>query len=129
MAILKLPGGTALSDFRLEKLNALVGATCKGLFVTATQYWHFVEVERDLTPDERGTLDRLLTYGPAAPAPEVLGKKVLLVTPRLGTISPWSSKATDITHQCGLEVATHGRKVVVDIRRHRRPTGRFEGQR
>ncbi|MGD8897234.1 MAG: phosphoribosylformylglycinamidine synthase [Acidobacteriota bacterium] len=104
MAILKLPGGTALSDFRLEKLNALVAASCKGLHVTTTQYWHFVEIERQLTPDEQRTLDRLLTYGPEGPAPGELRERVILVTPRLGTISPWSSKATDIARQCGLGV-------------------------
>jgi phosphoribosylformylglycinamidine synthase len=104
MGVLKLPGGTALSDFRLDKLNARVGAVCRGLRVTTTQYWHFVEVERELTPDEQGTLDRLLRYGPEGPAPRELRDRVILVTPRLGTISPWSSKATDIARQCGLGV-------------------------
>jgi phosphoribosylformylglycinamidine synthase len=104
MGVLKLPGGTALSDFRLDKLNARVGAVCKGLRVTSAQYWHFVEVERELTLDEQGTLDRLLRYGPEGPAPRRLRDRVILVTPRLGTISPWSSKATDIARQCGLGV-------------------------
>ena len=61
MAILKLPGGTALSDFRLEKLNATVGSVCPGLRVTTTQLWHFVEVEREPTHEEQRTLDRLVT--------------------------------------------------------------------
>jgi len=104
MAILKLPGGTALSAFRLDKLNAAIGSVCPGLRVTTTQHWHFVEVEREPTPDERETLDRLLTYGPEAPPPDRLPKRMVLVTPRLGTISPWSSKATDIARQCGLAV-------------------------
>jgi phosphoribosylformylglycinamidine synthase len=104
MAILKLPGGTALSGFRLEKLNTAVGAACPGLRVSATQLWHFVEVEREPAVEEQRTLDRLLRYGPEGPAPDDLSSKVVLVTPRLGTISPWSSKATDIARQCGLEV-------------------------
>ncbi|MEE8217506.1 MAG: phosphoribosylformylglycinamidine synthase, partial [Vicinamibacteria bacterium] len=104
MVILKLPGGTALSEFRLEKLNAHVGSICPGLRVTATQHWHFVEAEREPTLDEQRTLDRLLRYGPEGPAPGELRQRTILVTPRLGTISPWSSKATDIARQCGLGV-------------------------
>ena len=104
MPILKLPGGTALSDFRLEKLNAAVDSACPALRVSATQFWHFVEVAREPTVEEQRTLDRLLRYGPEGPAPGDLRKKVVLVTPRLGTISPWSSKATDIARQCGLDV-------------------------
>jgi phosphoribosylformylglycinamidine synthase len=104
MPVLKLPGGTALSDFRLDKLNARVDCVCRGLRVTATQFWHFVEVDRETTPEEQETLDRLLRYGPEGPAPGELRERVILVTPRLGTISPWSSKATDIARQCGLDV-------------------------
>ena len=103
MAIVRLPGGTALSDFRLDKLNASLRAARPGLSVVATQHWHFVEVEREPSPEERRTLDRLLHYGPAAPPPARLRGRMILVTPRLGTISPWSSKATDIARQCGLE--------------------------
>jgi len=103
MAILKLPGGTALSDFRLEKLNASLRAATPGPSVLVTRHWHFVEVERDPSAEERRTLDRLLHYGPAAPPDEPLRAQMVLVTPRLGTISPWSSKATDIARQCGLE--------------------------
>jgi phosphoribosylformylglycinamidine synthase len=103
MPILRLPGGSALSDFRLDKLNASVRAARPGLSVVATQFWHFVEVERDPAAEERRTLDRLLHYGPAAAPAARLRGRMILVTPRLGTISPWSSKATDIARQCGLE--------------------------
>jgi phosphoribosylformylglycinamidine synthase len=104
MPILKLPGGTALSDFRLDKLNAAIGSVCPDRRVVTTQFWHFVEVEGEPTTEEQRTLDRLLRYGPEAPAPGDLRNQVVLVTPRLGTISPWSSKATDIARQCGLDV-------------------------
>ena len=88
MAVLKIAGGSALSAFRLDKLNALVGAAEPGARVLAARFWHFVEVERPLEAPEAATLDRLLTYG--APATAGGGRDVL-VTPRLGTISPWSS--------------------------------------
>ncbi len=102
MSILRLRGGLALSAFRLDKLNARIVTLDSGLSVSSSRYWHFAETSRDLDPRERETLDRLLTYGPPAPAADPPGR-VVLVTPRLGTISPWSSKATDIAHQCGLE--------------------------
>ena len=103
MAILKLPGGTALSDFRLDKLNAAIADVSPDLRVSATQFWHFVEVEHEPTIEEQQTLDRLLRYGPEGPVPSDLRTTVVVVTPRLGTISPWSNKATDISHNCGLE--------------------------
>jgi phosphoribosylformylglycinamidine synthase len=108
MTVLKLGGGAALSAFRLDKLNARVRAVQPGVEVRSARFWHFVEIdtpEWGQTPmaavesDPMLILRRLLTYG--TPAPEAAGRTVL-VTPRLGTISPWSSKATDIARQCGL---------------------------
>ena len=99
MTVLKIGGCVALSAFRLDKLNSHIHAVETRLTVTAARFWHFVEVDLDLDQREHATLVRLLTYG--APAPEPSGRLVL-VTPRLGTVSPWSSKATDIARQCGL---------------------------
>jgi len=100
MAVLKIPGGLALSNFRLDKLNALVRAQGPGCEVRSARFWHFVETARSLAPAESDTLTKLLTYGDIAPEP--VGRTIL-VTPRFGTISPWSSKATDIAKQCGLD--------------------------
>jgi phosphoribosylformylglycinamidine synthase len=102
MLVLKLPGGAALSLFRLDKLNRLLDSASDGTSVVSAQCWHFVEVARQ--PDEResSVLGRLLHYGP--PAPEGAAPATgVLVTPRLGTISPWSSKATDIARLCNLD--------------------------
>ena len=99
MTVLKIAGGAALSAFRLDKLNARIEALQPGARVLSARFWHFVEVERPLDAAEAATLDRLLTYGPLATA---AGGREVLVTPRLGTISPWSSKATDIARHCGL---------------------------
>lgn len=101
MAVIHLRGGVALSSFRLEKLNTSLAPRVRDMRVASACYWHFVEAERELEPAEFQTVDRLLTYG--APAPQETGRTVLVV-PRLGTISPWSSKATDIAHHCGLSV-------------------------
>jgi len=100
MTVLKLPGGLALSAFRIVKLNAQITSIEPGLSVRSARFWHFVEIARPLTGAERITLDRLLAYGEAGPEPT---GRTVLVTPRVGTISPWSSKATDIARQCGLE--------------------------
>ena len=113
MPILKLPGGLALSPFRLNKLNArLADAGCAAR-VVSTRHWHFVEVTATPTDRQAAVLERLLTSGApprgtsdgAGPcADEAWQPGDVLVTPRLGTISPWSSKATDIARLCGLDI-------------------------
>jgi phosphoribosylformylglycinamidine synthase len=100
MPLLTLRGARALSPFRLAKLNATLGALDPDARVLGAHFSHFVEVDRALNASERALVDRLLDYG--EPADTFDGPQVL-VTPRIGTISPWSSKATDIARNCGLE--------------------------
>jgi phosphoribosylformylglycinamidine synthase len=97
--ILKLRGPRALSEFRLAKLLAVLKKLDPSVRSVSAGFWHFVETSRALEAAERRVLERLLDYGP--PAPDAPGALVLVV-PRLGTISPWSSKATDIARNCGL---------------------------
>ncbi|MEO8675726.1 MAG: phosphoribosylformylglycinamidine synthase [Casimicrobiaceae bacterium] len=103
--LLTLRGRHALSPFRVNKLQAAFVAAHPGHPVTgiAATFWHFVEVERELTPAEQSILERLLSYGPHDDAAIDEGAFALVV-PRPGTISPWSSKATDIARNCGLDV-------------------------
>ncbi len=102
--ILSLPGRTALSPFRVAKLVAALADARPGHRVHSltARHRHFVELERTLAPAEFAVLDKLLTYGPPGDGAEERGT-LLLVVPRPGTISPWSSKATDIVHNCGLD--------------------------
>jgi phosphoribosylformylglycinamidine synthase len=102
MPVLKLAGGTALSGFRLDKMNRLIAAADARTSLHSAQFWHFVEVTREPDTRERDVLTRLLTYGPPAPVAGNWSAEVL-VAPRLGTISPWSSKATDIARLCNLD--------------------------
>ena len=51
-----------------------------------------------------GRLAELLRYGDPYAGP-VEGGALVVVAPRLGTVSPWASKATDIAHNCGLPIA------------------------
>jgi phosphoribosylformylglycinamidine synthase len=99
--ILRLRGRRALSDFRLAKLLQNLPASLAPLTLHA-EFWHFVETTRALDAAENDRLAQILTYGPASRVDLTQGE-LLLVTPRPGTISPWSSKATDIARHCGLE--------------------------
>ncbi|MFT4998675.1 MAG: phosphoribosylformylglycinamidine synthase, partial [Flavobacteriales bacterium] len=99
--MLILRGSTALSAFRRNKLlNKLVDSTP----VTAIQatYLHFVDISEDLSSEELAVLKGLLSYGSLDEQAQGKGL-TLIVTPRPGTISPWSSKATDIARNCELD--------------------------
>ncbi len=96
-----LRGSPALSSFRVQKLLSDFGQDSlpvKGIYA---EFVHVVDLESDLTSEKKSTLEKLLTYGPSLEAKEPEGS-LFVVAPRPGTISPWSSKATDIAHICGL---------------------------
>src|SRR6187402_3567075 len=101
--MLILPGAAAFSPFRLERLLATLRSSVPDLQTHSigAKYVHFVDLERSLDAGERSVLDRLLEYGPRR-APVLERGDLLLVVPRPGTQSPWSSKATDIAHNAGL---------------------------
>jgi phosphoribosylformylglycinamidine synthase len=100
--LIQLRGRNALSPFRLEKLKQALAQAVPSVAAVHAEYWHFAAVSRPLGADERKQLERILSYGPAGEAGDPRGD-LFLVTPRIGTISPWSSKATDIARHCGLE--------------------------
>ena len=100
--MLLLPGSPALSSFRLDKLLSAVQARHSGVTAIAARWYHLVDLERELDFAERRILDRLLTYGPRLDVGDEAGQ-LILVVPRFGTVSPWSSKATDIARVCGLD--------------------------
>ena len=99
--ILKLRGAAALSSSRLERLSRSVAEALPKLKGLAAEHWYFIELAAPLSVGERDRLVELLGATPAA-AQLPVGTQ-LLVVPRLGTISPWSSKATDIARQCGFD--------------------------
>jgi phosphoribosylformylglycinamidine synthase len=100
--LLTLRGRNALSEFRLKKLTQALKRTAPAITAITAEYWHFAALKTALQPPQRKILERILTYGPA-PAEVSESGRLLLVVPRLGTISPWASKATDIAHSCGLD--------------------------
>ncbi|MFO0519409.1 MAG: phosphoribosylformylglycinamidine synthase [bacterium] len=100
--ILRLRGSQAVSGFRLQKLLESLRADAPAIRSLAATFWHFVQVERPLAADEARRLDRVLE-GPGGHPAEAPAERVdLLVVPRLGTLSPWASKAIDILRHCGL---------------------------
>ena len=97
-----LRGSPALSAFRITKLLARFQAANLPVSNIYAEYVHFAELSAPLGDEEQTRLASLLTYGPHLSSHTPAGK-LLLVTPRPGTISPWSSKATDIARNCGLQ--------------------------
>ncbi len=96
-----LRGSPALSAFRINKLLSRCQEARLPVSDIYAEYVHFADVSAPLNSDEQTKLQRLLKYGPSL-AEHAPSGRLLLVTPRPGTISPWSSKATDIAHNCGL---------------------------
>ncbi|XKE44853.1 phosphoribosylformylglycinamidine synthase [Halomonas organivorans] len=101
--MLELRGAPALSAFRHAKLLDALHAAAPQVEALTADYVHFVDHEEALTDEEHRLLERLLDYGPVRQAEEAASEgRLFLVVPRIGTQSPWSSKATDIAHNCGL---------------------------
>lgn len=113
------PGSSAFSDFRLQRLQAAIGATdLQSIWV------HYVSSKQQLLDEQISTLDQLLEYGSYPDQknelygvllkavinghlPEDGTTRIFFISPRAGSISPWSSKATSIAHVCGLEKVVH----------------------
>ncbi|MGD8710226.1 MAG: phosphoribosylformylglycinamidine synthase, partial [Ectothiorhodospiraceae bacterium] len=99
--MLRLIGNPALSLFRSQRLLTELRAVAPAVTAVSSRFVHFVDLNAGLDDEEMQVLERLLTYGDPDGPGETEGA-LLLVVPRIGTISPWSSKATDIAHNCGL---------------------------
>ncbi|MDO4936743.1 MAG: AIR synthase-related protein, partial [Sutterellaceae bacterium] len=99
--VFQIPGSCALSAFRAERLLGQLKARDSRVASVRARYVHFVHATRELTAQEIERLNVLLDYGD--PAQEGDSCAAFLVVPRLGTISPWASKATDIVHNCGID--------------------------
>jgi len=99
--MLELPGQPALSDFRVAKLTRALKRVDERVDSLQARYVYFVATHQDLSRQERTRLDALLLSG-EKPKKLKKGATTLIVVPRPGTISPWSSKATDIATACDI---------------------------
>ncbi len=97
-----LAGGNALSSFRAQQLQPALEAIHPKISGIAARFVHLVATDAAPTSAEQERLAALLTYGDPYAGPE--DGAVIIVTPRLGTLSPWASKATDIARNCGIAI-------------------------
>ena len=105
--MLKITGTSALSNYRIKKLLIELHKIDVNITALSARFIHFIAVENNLDSHQTDVLNQLLTYGSNQneSAHEQLSShsiETLLVVPRSGTISPWSSKATEIAQRCGL---------------------------
>jgi len=96
-------GGNALSDFRIQQILPRLVKISPHIQDLHAQYVHLAATPEPLDAQAHATLAKLLTYGEPAVTSKSAGT-LLVVTPRIGTVSPWASKATDIAHNCGFDV-------------------------
>ena len=99
--MLELPGQAALSSFRLAKLTRSLQRGDRRVAAVEARFAYFVATNADLSEEATKRLDALLLSG-EKPLSFAKGMASLYVVPRPGTISPWSSKATDIVRACGI---------------------------
>ncbi len=105
--MLIVPGRAALSAARRASALAKAKTVAPAISALDARWIHLVVTSRPLTTDEAAQLEQMLGYGPAEDKGSRLGTRTGMafwIAPRIGTISPWSSKATDIAHVCGLPV-------------------------
>ena len=100
--ILCINGQSALSSFRIKKLNTYLKDVDDNVEISQASYKYFIKLNLPLGDEGLEKLSTLLLSGEKA-MDEDAGNEHIVVVPRLGTISSWSSKATDIAHACGLE--------------------------
>jgi phosphoribosylformylglycinamidine synthase len=102
MHLIVIEGGNALSEFRAQALLPLLKAIHSGVVGVDARFIHCVISAAPLAGDDLAKLKGLLSYGD--PYRGVTDGTLILVSPRVGTVSPWASKATDIAHNCGLAI-------------------------
>ncbi len=103
LTVLTLPGRSALSAFRRKKLLAQLRDRAPQISAVSARYLYILHCDPALEERRRRTLERILDADAGGPSAADSSHISILATPRPGTISPWSSKATDIIHNCGLE--------------------------
>lgn len=99
--IIKQPGGLALSLFRQQRLFSDLQELEPDLRALEARFQHYVELESGLDERAMDLLSELLRYG-ERPVSCFEQHDSLVIAPRTGTITPWSTKATEIARGCGL---------------------------
>ena len=97
-------GIQALRKFKVDTLNERIKSLIPNLNLIGTEYIHFIESEKELSLSKKKTLFKLLNY--ASEVDLKNSKYRVTISPRIGTVSPWSSKASDICRLCGLSTVS-----------------------
>ena len=100
--LLHFEGGNALSAFRAQALLPRLQAVSSRITGVHARHVHWVWSDKPLAAEGASKVEALLHYGDAYTGPS--DGALIVVAPRLGTVSPWASKATDIAHNCGLAI-------------------------
>ncbi len=105
LVLTTVPGGNALSTFRAAGVLARLQVAAPQVTAVSARHVHWVASAEKLDEPTLATVTRLLTYGdPWTDPPAAAHEECVVVAPRLGTLSPWASKATDIAHSCGVDL-------------------------
>ena len=111
-------GGNAVSDFKVQQILPRLAGISDKITSLSARFVHLACFDGEPDAAELQRVGELLTYGEPSTAAhgqlEAAGAPALLVMPRLGTVSPWASKATDIAHNCG--IALHRVERLVEYR-------------
>ncbi|MDO8774003.1 MAG: phosphoribosylformylglycinamidine synthase [Burkholderiaceae bacterium] len=109
-------GGSALSSFRINQLLPRLQAVSDKISHVCARFVHVAATDTPADAALTARLQSLLTYGePAEQVASSANVVQIIVAPRLGTVSPWASKASDIAHNCGLAVKRIERLTEYDI--------------
>ncbi|MDO5654229.1 MAG: phosphoribosylformylglycinamidine synthase, partial [Brachymonas sp.] len=103
-------GGNALTPFRSQQLLAQIQRIAPGVKTISARFVHWVESDDTLDAASQQKLQELLTYGDADSG-QADADNAIVITPRIGTVSPWASKATDIARNCGLSEEAGVRRI------------------
>ncbi|MEE9447723.1 MAG: phosphoribosylformylglycinamidine synthase [Arenicellales bacterium] len=101
--MISFSGASALSNFRRAKMLLALQTVCPQCSDVSARYIHFADVNAPLDKNEHAILEKLLKYGPSLDKHTLEHATEFLSIPRIGTITPWSTKATDIAKHCSLD--------------------------
>lgn len=124
--MLCIRGTQAHSHFRQQQLLKKVSFYFPAVENIQSEFLHFVLTNERLTPHQERILEELLDYGTLPKFDSVPEGELILVTPRVGTVSPWSSKATDILHRTGLQAVTRLERGVAFYIKSQHPIAKSE---
>ena len=101
--LVQFEGGDALPEFRAKALLARLQAACPRIAGVAARFVHWAAFDAAPSREALDKLRALLDYGDPWRGGQAAGSgELVVVMPRLGTVSPWASKATDIARNCGV---------------------------